>query len=189
MSTDRRRLGRRHAFTLVEVLAALTIGALVLLAARALVTQLAESTRASLRHSAKEDSRANGERLARALAGRIQVIGDGASRFVGADHEARFSSWCNVPTGWQEPCVVTLAVVTDSQSADTQLTISSVETGPIVVRHGMSHATLIYLSSAREGGEWVQAWRTDDRAPLAIGVVHDDGAVPDTLFLRIGDRG
>jgi prepilin-type N-terminal cleavage/methylation domain-containing protein len=186
--SDDRHLRQRRAFTLIELLVALTTGAVVLLAARQLVVQLAESARASLRFSAEVDSQANAERLARALAGRIQVVGDGAHPFVGTDHEVRFSSWCDVAAGWQEQCSVTLAIVTNSQSADARLMISSTETGPIVVKRGMSDAALIYLSAAGGGGQWVRAWRTEASAPLAIGLVSQTGASRDTLVFRIGAR-
>ena len=87
------------------------------------------------------------------------------------------------PGGWQERCVVTLAINGDSAATALVLTLSG--GAPLNIRAGSRHGELCYLADARDGGQWLRSWSTGVTAPLAIGAVID----ADTLVLAIGERG
>lgn len=162
---------------------ALAIGGLVVVTARMLLEQLADDADRLVAHAADADARANAERSLRELVLRLEVGTDDARRFAGDERLARFTSWCDVPRGWQERCIVTLAL--DREGTEPVLA-ASLSTGELlVIRRGLANARLRYLADAARGGTWFRSWGESVTAPLAIAVVSD----ADTLILRIGERG
>lgn len=174
---------RRSGFTLIEVLVALAIGGGVLLTGRMLLEQLADDGERLIAHAKESDSQANAERSLRELLLRLEVGTDSERRFAGDERAARFTSWCDVPRGWQERCTVTLAL---NAAGREPVLAASLSTGDLLVfRRGFSHGALRYLGDAARGGTWFRSWGESITAPLAIGVILD----ADTLILRIGERG
>jgi prepilin-type N-terminal cleavage/methylation domain-containing protein len=177
------RRAARRGFTLVEMLVALAIAATVLVTARALLEQLADDAEKLVTHATESDSRANAERTLRELALRLEVGTDDTRRFAGDERVTRFTSWCEVPRGWQERCRVTLALDVEAHEP---VLAAALSTGEILVlRRGFTNGSLRYLGDAARGGTWFRSWGESITAPLAIGVVLD----ADTLILRIGERG
>lgn len=173
----------RGGFTLVEILVALAIAGTVIVTARMLLEQLADDAERLVAHAAANDTEANAERMLREVVSSLEVGTDDSRRFAGDERVTRFTSWCEVPRGWQERCAVTLAI--DTQGPEPVLA-ASLSTGELLVlRRGFSNATLRYLGDAARGGTWFRSWGESITAPLAIGVVLD----ADTLILRIGERG
>jgi prepilin-type N-terminal cleavage/methylation domain-containing protein len=205
--------GASSGFTLIEIMVAIAIGGLVLLGARSLLEALADEEGHVAREAAIHDARANGERLLRDLVGQMEVGTKEGGSFAGDPGEATFTSWCDVPAGWQERCRVTIAVEnaieSDSESARASIRASDGEsdrTGPalvarlpggrrVVLRTGFRAGELRYLNSAASGGQWFRQWGQGITAPLAIGVLLEressdvEGFVVDTLIVRIGERG
>jgi prepilin-type N-terminal cleavage/methylation domain-containing protein len=174
---------RRRGFTLIEVLVALAIAGSIVVTARMLLEELADDADRLVARATDADARANAERALRELVLRLEVGTDHARRFAGDERVARFTSWCDVPRGWQERCMVTLAV--DREGAEAVLA-ASLSTGELlVIRRGLANARLRYLGDAARGGTWFRSWGESITAPLAIAVVFD----ADTLILRIGERG
>jgi prepilin-type N-terminal cleavage/methylation domain-containing protein len=168
----------RRGFTVFELIVALTVSAFALLGARALLETIAASAVHIQSAALAADRDANRERLLRALVGRLEV-GDSTATFVGDEHAAQFTSWCDVPAGWQERCTVTLAT-------DTAGLVAILSTGErILFRRGFRVGALRYLNNPAGGGEWFRIWTRQLTAPLAIGVIVDG----DTTILRIGERG
>jgi prepilin-type N-terminal cleavage/methylation domain-containing protein len=170
-------------FTLVEVMVALLVAAVVLMGARALLRQLADDGGRIARAAAEGDRAAAADALLRAVAGRLDVSPVADRRFTGEPQGAHFHSWCEVPDGWLERCAASVGVIDLAGEAVLALTLSTGETVPL--RRGFSSAALLYLSDAGGGGQWVRSWGTAITAPVAIGVVVDG----DTSIVRIGERG
>lgn len=171
----------RAGFTLLEVMVAITISAVLLLGARALLEQVGSSAEAIAGSAAAVDREANAERLVRALVGRAEQPEVGRE-FVGTPQGARFSTWCDVPAGWLERCAVSLGVLRVGDS-----NVLALETGGevIPVRRGFAEGHILYLRDAGDGGMWLREWSSAASAPLALGVVMDR----DTVILRLGERG
>lgn len=199
----------RAGFTLVEVVVALAISGLVLLAARQMLEALAaHSARVTaLAHAADRD--ANGERLLRAVVGDLEVGTADTRQFEGREREARFTSWCDTPADSRERCRVTLAVDSADGMPALRLSLAG-EDAPwsrsIIVRRGGASGALRYLGDAGQGGTWFRVWGRGITAPLAIAVIlgraadirapatDSAGVAPaprgaDTLIVRIGERG
>jgi prepilin-type N-terminal cleavage/methylation domain len=176
-------------FTLVEVIVAITVGAMVILAARLLVEQLGDSAQATIRAATRIDAEANAEHVMRGLATRSRPGTTDATPFEGDATHARFSSWCDVPGGWQERCLATLTVPAPTQSDSAGALLLTPGSGDAMpIRSGVKTGMLAYLTSASDGGQWVAAWNTASLAPLAIVAVLDLGERRDTLIFRIGAR-
>ena len=173
----------RRGFTLVEVLVALAIAGTVVVTARALLEAIADDAERLVDHAAANDTDANSERLLRRLVSNLEVGTDTVRRFAGDERAARFTSWCDVPRGWQERCAVTLAIDTDGTEPVLAAALSTGEV--LVLRRGFTNASLHYLGDAARGGTWFRSWGESVTAPLAIRAILDS----DTLILRIGERG
>jgi prepilin-type N-terminal cleavage/methylation domain-containing protein len=173
----------RRGFTLIELLVALLVGATLVLGARQMLEGVADDARRVTSLAQRADRQANAERLLRSTVAAIDVGTAGVQPFEGEERTARFTSWCARPGGWQERCVVTLAITGDSAAAALVLTLPG--GAPLNIRAGFRHGELLYLADARDGGRWLRSWSTGLIAPLAIGAVI--GA--DTLVLAIGERG
>ena len=173
----------RNAFTLIEVMMSLLVSGIVLLAARAMLEAVADHARHIARTAGEAASAANGERTVRVLVENLDAGASVASAFEGSASEAHFTSWCDVPGGWREKCVVTIAVERDSTS---QTIVARTSTGLVIaLRSGFRTGALRYLASSDGGGVWLRDWGAGITAPLAIGIVTER----DTLTLRIGERG
>ena len=177
----------RRGFTLIELIVALALGGMILVGAHQVLGSLQDETRALAIRSADIETSANGLRLLRAVAGRVEVGTPEAVAFAGTPIEARFTSWCEVPAGWLERCTVVLAVDT-IRGAPTL--IARIDNAPVIgLVPNVSAGALRYLNSAANGGQWFRAWSTGISAPLALGVIRSRDGHADTLIVRIGERG
>jgi prepilin-type N-terminal cleavage/methylation domain-containing protein len=175
---------RRSGFTLIELIVAITISGIVLLGARALWESLAESVDRLRAQGATFDREANGERLLRSLVGRLEVGTDRSREFAGDERHATFTTWCDVPAGWQERCAADLSIEPDS--ANTLRLVARLSTGEVItLQRGFQNGILRYLNDPAGRGVWFRIWGHGITAPLAIGVITDG----DTAIVRIGERG
>ena len=173
----------RRAFTLLEVLVALSIGAMIVLGARALTDGLFVEAQRISTASVQADASANAERYLRRIVGQIQLRKDIGATFRGAEWAAEFTSWCDSPRGSQERCRVSL-VVERADGAPFLVMHSSIGERLVLLR-ATQGIQLRYLADPAAGGSWIQRWGEGLSAPAAIGVIED----ADTLIIRIGERG
>lgn len=170
-------------FTLLEVAVALSLAGMLLLGARWTLQSVAAGAERVAAAATRVDRDANAERLLRDLALRAEVRFSAGPRFRGDPRGVHWSTWCDVPAGWQERCEVTLALV---RAGDRNVAALSLADGTLVpLRSGFQRGAIMYLRSAAGGGVWTDRWDSDLEVPLGIGVVVDG----DTLVARIGERG
>ena len=180
---SRRRRSRVSGFTLIEVVIALVVSAIVLLGARAMLGEVGDDALRINAQAQRIDRDANAERELRSLVLHLELGAGEASQFAGDPGRASFSSWCDAPGGWQEPCAVTLTLVPRARGV--ALVAHTSVNGDIVVRDSVRVGALRYLTRVSDGGEWIRVWGAGITAPLAIGVILD----ADTLIVPIGERG
>ena len=180
-------IGAARGFTLVEVMVALVVIGVVVLGARAMLGQLADSADRITAAAAEADRAANAEALLREAVGRLETRPAASAadetRFAGDERGASFRTWCDVPDGWMEPCDASLGFITVDGQPALALSLSTGEM--VALRSGFRAGSLAYLRDAGGGGGWVRHWGASITAPLAIGVVIDG----DTSIVRIGERG
>lgn len=171
---------RRSAFTVMEVVVGLTVAALMMLVTRAVVEAVGDGMRRTATAAVVLDRDANADLLLRTLLGSALAFDSDSAAFVGNRRIAAFRSWCPTSGGWRERCSVAVVVELASQQRALALYLGA-DGERIALRRGFEAASLIYLSSAANGGRWVDEW-AESRLPLAIGVVIDH----DTSLLRVG---
>jgi prepilin-type N-terminal cleavage/methylation domain-containing protein len=173
----------RGGFTLMEVVVALAISALLLVGARAVLEQLGGHATAVVRAAADADRDANAEAWIRELLGRAETTPEPERRFDGTADGARFHTWCESGGGWLERCAATVGFIAAGDTA--VLAVRMGDADPVPLRRGFRAGRLIYLRDASSGGAWVRNWSSALAAPLAVGVVIDG----DTIIVPIGERG
>jgi prepilin-type N-terminal cleavage/methylation domain-containing protein len=172
-------------FTLVEVMVALVVIGIVLVGARAMLGQIADSADRITAAAAEGDREANAERLLRTVVDRLDIAPAAGqeTRFQGDPRGTRFRSWCEVPDGWLERCDVSLGFIDLQGENVLALRLSTGELVPL--RRGFGSGEIAYLRDAAGGGAWVRTWGASITAPVALGIVIDG----DTAIVRIGERG
>lgn len=165
--------------TLLEIVVALTIAAVVLAGAHAIVGSLAAQA-SLLDDTDRADAIAgNGERLLRAFALDARAGVEPSATFAGQATAVAWDSWCAVPNGWKERCRVNAELVHHLGDEGTELRLTTSVGDSLVVLHAPSSARLMFLDDARLGGAWVAAWGPATARPVAIGVLSS----ADTLIL------
>jgi len=173
----------RNGFTLIEILVALVIGAIVIAGAHDILDALTNTANAAQLGAVNADDSANGDELLHALTGRLDLATPGAKPFFGSERITAFSSWCEVPRGWLESCSVVLAF--DTAFGKAALVARINDSTRVVLLRGLTSGSFRYLESAANGGVWQRLWGRGVSAPSAIGVLIDR----DTLIIPVGDRG
>jgi prepilin-type N-terminal cleavage/methylation domain-containing protein len=174
---------RASGFTLIEVLVALVVSAIILLGARAILIAMSDNTQTILGDTRAVDESANADRSLRLVVRQLDVADGPGTEFAGDSTLAIFSSWCDAPRGSLDRCAVKLSIEADTSGR--KLLLAGLPGGTIVIRSGLRSVSLRYLDSAALGGHWIETWAKGITAPLAIGII----AESDTLIVRVGERG
>lgn len=171
----------RNAFTLIEVVLALTIAAMgVTLAAAAFGVSI-DAARDLKAHTEARAREANAWGwLAEALAG-VDVAPEPSMPFVGTSTSLAFHTHVRVGDGWFEPALVEL-------SHDPPALVARTEHGAVRLLDSIDAVSIDYL--ARLGGEapWGTRWQSIIAPPLAIRLRVTRAHRTDTVLLYIGAR-
>jgi prepilin-type N-terminal cleavage/methylation domain-containing protein len=173
----------RPGFTLIEVLVALAVGSLVLLACRAVFESLADGADRILSAAATVDGAANGMETLRDVVGRVESATALPGSVAGDERQVRLETWCTAAAAWLERCSVTLGFT--PVDGGSSLVATGLPTGRVMLLSGFRAGAFRYLADARAGGVIHASWPWQVATPLALLLVLDG----DTLVLPIGDRG
>lgn len=167
-------------FTLLEMLVAMTIGAMVILSARVSVEQLALGAGRIVAEHRRTDVSIGGNRWLRGLLRRAgEDTGTDTTAFYGDEASARFYTRCDAPGGWQEACRARLAI----SQPDSEFVLSAWTnvSGTVVLRRSRSKIALRYLAPSDTGISLVERWGHAVLPPVGVAVVGSD-----TTIFRIG---
>jgi len=191
MGADRILPREDNGFTLVEVLVALAIGAVVVLVAHQLFGAVADRGRALTEARRTLDRTTNARRWMTAAFLSLEVGTDGAGGFEGrADHVA-FATWLLAPGGWFERRQVGL----DLDQGRLRATITP--GAPMALMDNVTDAQFDYLLEPGAESRWVREWVSAVSAPVAVRmrVVRagrgkpESGSMVDTVLFLIKERG
>jgi prepilin-type N-terminal cleavage/methylation domain-containing protein len=171
---------RRSGFTLIEVMVALALGALVALLAHRMFSGVLDASR---RATAAQDALArerNSRRWLMEAFGSLD-IGTASGGFVGRAHEVDFETWQRTEGGTLGAQRVSLIQVGDS------LVLRG--TTRLVVVDSVRSVDFDYLLEPGANSVWVREWISPVSAPLGVRLRIHLGAVVDTVLFLIGPRG
>ncbi len=178
------RRPERRGVILIEMLVALAVTGIVLASVSQTLIAVDVAARAAIDESHRADKAANGPRTLRELASQLEPSSDSSRQFSGNEAHAVFQTWCRVPGGWSERCLVELSIGSDEGRVALFATTTPGLTLPLV--SGARSVELRYLDvSGGDGQRWLRAWGAGILAPFALGVIIDG----DTAVIRIGERG
>ena len=181
-------VARERGFTLLEVVVALTIGALVVLLAHELLGAALERSKTLTMARATLDRTMNARRWLVATFLSLDVGTEGGGGFEGRANHATFTTWLLTPDGWFERREVVLARESDRLAAS--LTPGSA----IPLMDSVADVELDYLLEPGADSRWVREWVSPVSAPLAVRLrVRRQGKGEsigvDTLLCLIKERG
>jgi prepilin-type N-terminal cleavage/methylation domain-containing protein len=189
MAPDRR--SREAGFTLIEVLLALMIGALVVLLARQLVVAVADGSHTLLAARARLDRASNARRWLAATFLSLDMGTDSARGFAGRADRVDFTAWERTVDDWFERRYVTLGL------DGSQLVATVLPGHPVVLMDSLDDVAWDYLLEPGAESRWVREWISAVSAPIAIRLrvtrksAREQGAAlpVDTLLFLIKERG
>lgn len=171
---------RRAGFTLIEVLVAIAITGLVVVAAHRIFTGVADAAQAVAVAREQLDRTANARRWLKATLLSLDPPFEGRT-----DHMS-FRAWEQVPGGWFEPQAVDLRQV--------GATFVARASGELVLGDSITGVAFDYLLEPGADSKWVREWVSPVSAPLAVririaGCGKRDADCADTLLFLIKERG
>jgi prepilin-type N-terminal cleavage/methylation domain-containing protein len=177
-------------FTLIEVMVALTIGAVVVLLAHQLFGAVADRGKTLTVTRAALDRSTNARRWLDAAFLSLDVGTEGAGGFEGRPDHAAFTTWLLMPDGWFERRQVTL----DAEQGRLRAMVSPGT--PIALMDSVTDVQFDYLLEPGAESRWVREWVSPVSAPVAIrmrverpGKGEGGRVVADTLLFLIKERG
>jgi prepilin-type N-terminal cleavage/methylation domain-containing protein len=190
--------GRRRGFTLVEVMVALVLGAMVVLVAHRAYGVAADlDVRVAERRSAHQRAM-NARRFLSGAFGSLEVGLPRQASFQGRPWEVRFWSWRADPSGAGRS--VKVAILLHQRPGGARGGVIAV-VAPYIRGGAAAGDTLVLFPDAAElaldyllefGAEaaWVREWESPVSAPVAVRLrLARDGLAVDTLLFAIGSRG
>ena len=181
----------QRGFTLIEVLVALAIGAVVVLLAHELFGAVADRGRTLIAARTVLDRSVNARRWLDATFLSLDVGTDGASGFEGRPDHAAFTAWLLTADGWFERREVSLG----AEQGRLRATITPGT--PIALVDSVTNVQVDYLLEPGAESRWVREWVSPVSAPVAVRMrieraghgAQDTGNVVDTLLFLIKERG
>lgn len=168
---------------MLELLFALTLGALVVLVAHRLVAGVTEGTRRLEKERLQLDRAANARRWLVEAFGSLDVGSDGAGGFSGRPDEVEFATWLRDARARHRRDRLTLAVV------EGRLMAQLAGGDPIMLGDSVTAVAFDYLLEPGAQATWVREWHSPVSAPLAVRVRLSRPARVDTLLFIVGSRG
>ncbi len=179
-----------HGFTLLEIIVALAIAGLLVLAVHGLFGVAIEQSRRIERARSEFDRRENAMRWLTEAFASVDVGRVEPGPFVGNPDDAEFTCRPLTGSGWHEPTRVTLRLV------NRELLAGLPDGHAITLADSIGGVELDYLIESGETAPWLRRWASEVNAPLAVRLRLrrltnglDASAVVDTSVFVIGRRG
>jgi prepilin-type N-terminal cleavage/methylation domain-containing protein len=173
----------RRGFTLVEVTAALAVGALVVLLAYRVYGGVLDGAARLLAAQQDVARSANARRQLTALAQGIEVGTVPGSAFQGSRTRVTFTTWTVGARGW--PVRRRVSVFT----SDGVLRVQGLAPEPLQFADSVESLGIDYLLDFGAAERWGQAWMSEVSTPVALRLRVARPGRTDTLLLLVGPRG
>lgn len=172
---------RSFGFTLIEVMVAMTIAGIVIVAAHRIFTGIADGARAVAAARGSLDRSVNARRWLKATFLSLEPP------FEGRANRASFTSWQLVPGGWFEQRPTQLL-------RDGSRLLGATGAQPLQLADDVSDVAFDYLLDPGADTKWVREWISPVSAPLAVrlriaGCGKREAGCVDTLLFLVKERG
>lgn len=174
---------RDRGFTLVELLVAITLGALVTLMAHRVLTGLLDGSERLVERQAALDRASNARRALARWVGSLAVGPGEADAFLGGRERLAFTTWVEDAEGWPVGVRVVL------ERRDGALAAMGVRPEPFALVDSVRGLALDYLLAHGADQRWVREWISTASAPEAVRLRIYSATGADTLLLLVGGRG
>jgi len=168
-------------FTLIEVMVALTLSALVVLLAHSVFTGVVEGARRLQAARTALDREGNAHRSLTELFGSLDVGTEGTAGFAGRPDRVEFTTWQRVPQGWLERRRAVVAVENGVLVSRTDVSLA--------LEDSVTGVAFDYLLEPGANAAWVREWISPVSAPVAVRMRIQRAAAIDTLLFIVGSRG
>jgi prepilin-type N-terminal cleavage/methylation domain-containing protein len=176
---------RRHGFTVLELMVALTVGSILIVLTHSILgtaTMSAEVVAATSHH---RDREFNGRRWLRAAFGSLAAPSD-ESPFIGLRESMTFSASIRNAGGWLAPDRLHL------QLRNNSLIASGTSKDTLVLADSIQAMAMDYLLYPGAESRWTREWISRIKAPLAVRLrlvgMHPSRDRVDTLLFLLQDR-
>jgi prepilin-type N-terminal cleavage/methylation domain-containing protein len=173
----------RGGFTLVELMVALVLTALVALLAAGTFSAASDAARRIREERIAADRAGNGRRWLEAAFLSLEVGQAGSRPFEGHPARVSFTSWLPVPQGWMERMDVRLALAGNS------LVATAGAAPPLTLMDSVRSVGIDYLLEPGEASRWASEWVSPVSAPLAIRLRIERPTATDTILCLVKARG
>lgn len=174
---------RRGGFTLIEVMAALTLTAFVLLDARLLADAIIGGTARLEVDAADADRLANGMRLLSIALSSTEASGVVDGEFRGTAAELQFRTTLTSPSGMPQAARLALQLVGE------RLELRGAAPCPCLVSAGVDGLRLDYRAGLGGSAAWLPGWVSASTPPVAVRIRLRRATSVDTLVFVLGERG
>ena len=188
-------MARKQGFTLIEVMVAMVLGALVVLLAHRLFTGVADGATRLTESRRSLDHEVNARRWLVAAFGSLDA-GQSDGSFDGHADRVEFASWQLTPAGWFSRRRITvahngsrlLALLTPADTVVLSDSVSDLQLDYLldVDSEGQSDST---PGAPGERARFVREWISAVSAPIAIRLRIVRRAAVDTILVIVGPRG
>jgi hypothetical protein len=168
---------------LLEVVVALTVGAMVIVGARAVLATIADQERMLAANDEAQTRSTNGGQLLRRLLLHARAGSERDATFSGSATEISVDTWCLTPRGWSERCRVRLALAPATSESNVSSVVAHLSSGErLILKRVSTSARFAYLERTARGGLWISNWGPSAESPHAVGILGPS----DTLIFRAG---
>lgn len=172
------RANSRAGFTLIEVMVALAVGAVVVLAANQLFAAVLDGSVRVARTIRETDRIWSREDLLRQLFAAAEASQDSTPAFAGFADSLRFRTSCPDSRGWLASCEAAFLLQRSADSTTMQLNLPNRSVSWTMP----GHARFRFLRDAAAGGVWLSRWGRALTPPLGVQLLFGDSV----RFYRIG---
>ena len=170
---------RRNGFTLVEVMVAITLGAMILATLGELLAAGMTAVRRLRTERSRQDQDAEARAWLRTELGNAEAGAEGDVPFAGTASSARFSTRTPTPSGWHVRDVIQLGW------EDSAVVMRSRVLGKMTFWSGAAALRLDYLDQLGASSRWFTAHESPVATPVAIRLRVERQASVDTVLVPV----